>query len=279
MENINADYFDLTVFLKHGVLNLREIADEYEQTAGEYFGLLSDFYNTAPDVSIALASFSGRDGNMGAYRCIDNMATLLKELKCVLFVAEFYSVLGSYDQGNWKLAAYLAKRITRPFDEFRQKIASARKKKTPDNAPDTALPLKEYIKRLDEIEAGRKMIILAVDDSPSILTSISYVLGKEYKVFTLPKSTELEKVLQKLTPDLFLLDYEMPELNGFELVPIIRGFREHRDTPVIYLTSVGTIDTVTSALAIGACDFIVKPFNPDTLLEKIGRHIVRKKSF
>jgi len=284
MTNVNSEdkiteYFDLTVYLRQNVIDLRGIADEYGQSTESYFKLLSDFISLAPDVNIALATFSGRAANIEACKCIDKMAALLGELKFDRFITEFYTILGSYDHGNWKLAAYQAKSVTEQFDEFKQKISSARKPKKPDNAPDAALSLKEYIMRLDEIEADRKMVILAVDDSPSILTSISYVLGKEYKVFTLLKSTELEKVLQKLTPDLILLDYEMPGLNGFELVPIIRGFKEHADTPVIYLTSIGTIDTVTSAMAIGACDFIVKPFNPDILLEKIGRHIVRKKTF
>jgi len=42
---------------------------------------------------------------------------------------------------------------------------------------------------------------------------------------------------------------------------------------------VGTIDNVTAALALGACDFAVKPFKPDILREKIAKHIVKRKSF
>jgi CheY-like chemotaxis protein len=95
----------------------------------------------------------------------------------------------------------------------------------------------------------------------------------------LSKSTELEKVLQKLTPDLFLLDYLMPERTGFELIPVIRSFEEHKDTPIIFLTSIGTIDNVTSALALGASGFVIKPFDPNTLREKIAKHIVKKKLF
>ena len=122
----------------------------------------------------------------------------------------------------------------------------------------------------------RKLLILAVDDSPVILKSVSSVLSDSYKVFTLPKPAELENVLKKLTPDLFLLDYHMPHLNGFELIPIIRSFVEHKDTPIIFLTSEGTIKNIAAALALGACDVVEKPFQPDILREKIARHIVRK---
>jgi CheY-like chemotaxis protein len=265
--------------MKRRVLNLREIAAEYEKSAGDYFGLLSDFINLAPDAINALAAFEKLDGNIKAYRNVDRMAALLKEIRCDRFITDFYSILGSYEQGNWRLAAFKAEQAIKPFDEFCKTILAARKTKAPANAPDTALSMNDFIKCLDGEEANRKMVICAVDDSPSILTSLTYVLNKEYKVFTLLKPAELEKALKSLTPDMFLLDYLMPGLNGFELVPIIRGFEEHKDTPIIYLTAIGTIDTVTSALAIGACDFIVKPFNPDILLQKIAKWIVRKKLF
>ena len=271
MENGNAEYFDLAALQTQYALNLKEIADEYDRSAGDYFGLLSDFMAQAPGTADALAVFAKLDGNIKAYRSLDNMASLLKSLKCALFVADFYSILGAYEQGNWKLAAFIAERTAKPFGEFARKIAAARKPKKPDGAPGADLPLKEYIERLDGPAASPKPVILAVDDSPSILTSLSYLLGGEYKVYTLPKPQELEKVLKKLAPDLFLLDYEMPVVNGFELVPVIRSFEAHKNTPIIYLTAIGTMDIVTSALAMGACDFIVKPFNPDTLLEKIKK--------
>jgi len=124
----------------------------------------------------------------------------------------------------------------------------------------------------------RKLLILAVDDSPIVLQSVSSILSGRYKVFTLPKPAELEKVLQKLTPDLFLLDYKMPEVSGFELVPIIRSYEEHKDTPIIFLTSTGSMDNVTAAITLGASDYVVKPFNPVVLREKIAKHIVRKNT-
>jgi len=115
--------------------------------------------------------------------------------------------------------------------------------------------------------------ILAVDDSPVILSAISSVLSGEYKVYTLVKPADLKKVLQRISPDLFLLDYKMPGVTGFDLVPVIRSFGVHKDTPIIFLTSEGTIDNVTAAIALGACDFVVKPFAPDVLRERIAKYI------
>jgi len=124
-----------------------------------------------------------------------------------------------------------------------------------------------------EKEDDAKPCILAVDDAPDILKSIFFELRGDYTVFTLPKPEMMEDLLQKITPDLFLLDYNMPVLNGFDLIPIIRSFQKHKHTPVIFLTSEGTVDNVSVAIALGACDFIVKPFNPDILREKIAKHI------
>jgi PleD family two-component response regulator len=121
-----------------------------------------------------------------------------------------------------------------------------------------------------------KLLVLTVDDSPAILEAVSAVLSNEYQVFKLPKPTMLEDVLKQVNPSLFLLDYQMPERNGFELIPIIRSLEAHKHTPIIFLTSEGTMDHIKTAIGLGACDFIVKPFNPEQLREKVAKHISKK---
>jgi putative two-component system response regulator len=120
------------------------------------------------------------------------------------------------------------------------------------------------------------MRILAIDDSPVMLQTISSLLGDDYTVYKMINPTMLEKFLEQVTPELFLLDYKMPELSGFDLIPIIRNFEEHKNTPIVFLTSEATSDHVSSALTLGARDFIIKPFQPDILREKVAKHIVRK---
>ena len=272
-------YFDLPTLLKQGDLDVRTFADNYAASAEEYFNMLSKLTGLAPAVESALKRFADRDGDKDAYRNLEEMITMLKDLECDKFIPDFYAILGAYDIGNWRLASYHAEKIMEDFNGFQSRITLAKRTKKPEALLETTISLKEFIKRVDDEEANRKMIILAIDDSPVVLKSLSSVLSDEYKVYILPKPTELETVLQKLTPDLFLLDYQMPELNGFDLIPIIRSFKEHKDTPVIFLTSQRTIDNVTAALALGASDFIAKPFNPDFLREKIKKYIVRKKRF
>jgi two-component system chemotaxis response regulator CheY len=68
----------------------------------------------------------------------------------------------------------------------------------------------------------------------------------------------------------------MPGINGFEIVPIIRKHDIHKKTPIVFLTAEGTSDHVSAAHTVGACDFIVKPFQANILREKVAKHIVKK---
>ena len=120
---------------------------------------------------------------------------------------------------------------------------------------------------------ANKPVVLAVDDNPSILKSVNYALNDLYRVYTLPQPTKLTDLLRVITPDLFLLDCQMPHIHGFDLVPIIRNISEHEETPIIFLTSDGTIDNISVALSLGARDFIVKPIDMFILREKVALHL------
>jgi len=121
----------------------------------------------------------------------------------------------------------------------------------------------------------KKPAILVIDDNPSILQSINSLLSNEYAVYTIP-GVKAEKVLQgflgKITPDLFLLDCYMPGLSGFEIVPVLRNFAGHEDTPVIMMSSEKSEAILAQAKELGVNDFIVKPVDKDELIEKIQKY-------
>ena len=114
-----------------------------------------------------------------------------------------------------------------------------------------------------------KPVIMAIDDNPSMLRSIKSVLSDEYKVYTLTEPLTLKEALKKVTPDLFILDCLMPEITGFDLVPVIRSVLRHKETPIVFLTSEGTSDYVSTALSLGSASFIVKPVDGDILKQKV----------
>ena len=115
--------------------------------------------------------------------------------------------------------------------------------------------------------------ILVVDDVTSMLRSIQHALRGSCKVYILSKSEDVMDFLRIKKLDLIMLDLLMPVLNGFDLIPLIRALPEHKDTPIIILTTEGTTDHVNEAMALGATDFIVKPFKPKELNDKVMRHI------
>ena len=118
--------------------------------------------------------------------------------------------------------------------------------------------------------------ILAVDDSPSMLRTIHFALRGKYKVHTLQKPENLKNIIQDLKPDLFLLDYNMPVINGFELYGIIREFPEFHETPIIYLTSENSLDHLKKAIDLGSSGYIVKPFKPQKLRDQVAKCLDKK---
>ena len=129
----------------------------------------------------------------------------------------------------------------------------------------------EYL--LDPVkQQAIKPVILAIDDNPSILKAVNHLLKDSYTVYTLPEPEKLKTLLTVIEPDLFLLDCNMPGLSGFDLVPIIRAFRRHEETAIVFLTTEGTIDNITVAANLGGADFIVKPIDEAILREKMAQH-------
>ena len=128
------------------------------------------------------------------------------------------------------------------------------------------------VKEKDKEDDGRPRI-LAVDDVVSILKTIKAALHANYIVHTINRPESVLDFLKLRKPDLILLDYLMPVYNGFELIPMIRELPDYQDTPIIMLTSEGTLTNIKEAVSLGACDFIVKPFKENELNEKVAKHI------
>jgi len=266
--------FSLSALTKVDYLNIRQAAEEDRKlTVSDYFRMLSQFLDLAPAVLDAIRKFAENDADIRAWKSIEAMITLLRELHSDEYVPDLYAVSNAHGKGDHRLAAFHAAKLDQVFERFYYRVRSAVAVTAEGGSLNPDAALYACLAAMDEEETNRKPLVLTVDDSPAILEAVAAVLSSEYRVFKLPKPGMLEEVLKKVTPALFLLDYHMPELSGFELIPIIRNLQEHRDTPIIFLTSEGTIDNVTAAIALGACDFIVKPFLPEQLREKIARHL------
>lgn len=107
-----------------------------------------------------------------------------------------------------------------------------------------------------------KNIILAVDDQPNNLKVIAGVLGDEYQLSIANNGHNALKILDKLVPDLILLDIMMPGMDGFEVCHEIKLRPQLKDIPIIFLTAKTEISDIVKAFEAGAVDYIFNPFNP-----------------
>ena len=119
-------------------------------------------------------------------------------------------------------------------------------------------------------EPGKKCI-LAVDDAAFILSRITDALGKHYHMVTVNSGARALKYLDKNKPDLILLDIRMPIRDGFEILREIRAMEDRADIPVIMLTAMEDKQTVMKSIELGIRDYVLKPFAPEDLLERVQR--------
>jgi len=268
--------FDLTALIGFGHMDVRGIAAADPQlTAAEYFDRLSLLCDDMPAAREALGRIANFKNNREDIPTLEGIKGTLERCGCRKLIPDIKGILEVLAKGNKGLAANRTRDILADWDKAYNQTLTAIKE--PSDNGGESITLKELLDRTDVDDETRKPRILAVDDAAVVLRTLLGILNNDYTVYMLSKPVMLEKILQNIVPDLFLLDYEMPEVNGFDLVPIIRSFPEHRDTPIIFLTEKGTIDNISTAVLLGACDFMVKPFEPDTLREKVAKHIVKKK--
>lgn len=116
-----------------------------------------------------------------------------------------------------------------------------------------------------------KKRILAVDDAVIILRRITDALEEYFDVITVNSGARALRYLEKEKPDLILLDIRMMPKDGLETLKDIRAMEDRADIPVIMLTGVEDKQSVMEGIKLGICDYILKPFFPEDLLERIQR--------
>jgi len=115
--------------------------------------------------------------------------------------------------------------------------------------------------------------IFAVDDSDTNLSIAKKALEGQYRVLTMPSAVKMFALLEKITPDLILLDIEMPDINGFEALISLKSSSAYADIPVIFLTGYTDEAVETRGFELGVVDFITKPFSTPVLLNRIKTHL------
>jgi putative two-component system response regulator len=116
----------------------------------------------------------------------------------------------------------------------------------------------------------KKKVILAMDDLTTSLMIIRSILHSRFDIRLFKSAGMALEMLNRIGPDLILLDIEMPEMTGFEVLKIIRSKPESSHIPVIFVTSHMSAEFIDQAMASGVDGYVVKPFIPEALVKRIN---------
>ena len=113
--------------------------------------------------------------------------------------------------------------------------------------------------------------IVIAEDEPDILELIAYTLRfAGHEVFTAENGQAALELTRSEHPDLSLLDIRMPVMNGFDACRQIKLDAETADIPVVFLSAKGQKHEIAQGYEAGAEEYLLKPFSPAQLIERIG---------
>ena len=123
------------------------------------------------------------------------------------------------------------------------------------------------------------MKILVVDDSGAVLRSVKGWLEDKYQVILANSGAMAIKYLAINRPDLVLLDYEMPVVDGSQVLEMIRTEKEFSDIPVIFLTSKNDKASIMKVMALKPEGYILKNTPPEQIKKEIDDLFTRRLSY
>ncbi len=126
-------------------------------------------------------------------------------------------------------------------------------------------------RQMDDFYQKKKKKILAVDDSGIMLRKIKKLLDDTYQVILANSGAMAIKYLTLNTPDLILLDYAMPIVDGRQVMQMLREDPEFQNIPIIFLTGKNDADTVKNVMALKPDGYLLKNMEPQSLHDAIDR--------
>jgi len=107
----------------------------------------------------------------------------------------------------------------------------------------------------------KKNSILVVDDERSNISTLRSILSSEYTVYASSDGEDAIETAEEFIPDVIILDIIMPGMDGYDVITQLKASEKTRNIPVIFITGLNNTDAEEKGLAMGAVDYIPKPFN------------------
>ncbi|BAY89567.1 MULTISPECIES: response regulator [unclassified Tolypothrix] len=144
--------------------------------------------------------------------------------------------------------------------------------------PVTAAQIWDVASQLLQRTHDLRVNVLVVDDDPVILAALRSMLEPwGMRVTALDKPLRFWELLQSTTPDLLILDVEMPDISGIELCQAVRTDPQWQELPIMFLTAHRDIETVQQVFAVGGDDYVIKPVVGAELLARINHRLERSR--
>jgi diguanylate cyclase (GGDEF)-like protein len=123
---------------------------------------------------------------------------------------------------------------------------------------------------------GTQPCVLIVDDQPINIQALYQIFARDHRVLMATGGAKALKMCIDDPPDIILLDVVMPQMDGHEVCARLKADAATRHIPVIFVTAHTDAELETKGLALGAVDFIAKPFNPAVVRARVDTHLTLK---
>ena len=112
--------------------------------------------------------------------------------------------------------------------------------------------------------------ILIAEDEPDIRDLVAFTLRfAGYEVATANNGEEAVQMASREFPDLILMDVRMPRMTGYDACRVMKADPELKDIPIVFLSAKGQESEVKTGMDVGAEDYLLKPFAPDQLTDRV----------
>jgi signal transduction histidine kinase/CheY-like chemotaxis protein len=126
---------------------------------------------------------------------------------------------------------------------------------------------------VNNLSKPKKHTVLIIDDEKSNIITLTNILSEEYKVCVVRDSREALEETEKTQPDVVLLDIVMPDMDGYEVISVLKNSHKTRDIPVIFISGLEGTESEEKGLALGAADYISKPFKSAIVRMRVKNQI------
>jgi len=140
------------------------------------------------------------------------------------------------------------------------------------------MPVMDEIAEPEEVpEKSEKKGILIIDDEKSNIIALTHFLRDEYSVFVTRDSRDAVEMALEHNPDVILLDILMPEMDGYEVIAELKKLEKTKKIPVMFISGLTTPEAMQKGIALGAADYIPKPFESSVVKAKVKKLLSRQR--